>query len=82
MHELGIVMQIIKTVEETAKENDAASVASVTLEVGNMSGIIPSYMQDCWNMAINSSELLQNCSLIIEEIPLKMLLNIKEITIT
>lgn len=81
MHELGIVMQIINSVEETATENDAVSVSSVYLEIGNMSGIIPSYMQDCWNMAVRHSELLSESRLIIENVS-GCELNIKEITIS
>lgn len=69
MHELGIVFHVIKSVEKVAKENDITEIASVTLELGQVSGVIPSYMDDCWKWAIKKTEYLQNAELIIEEIP-------------
>ena len=37
MHELGIVFHVIDMVEKAAAENKAAAVASVTLELGEVS---------------------------------------------
>lgn len=69
MHELGIVFHVIKSVEKVAKENNITEIASVTLELGQVSGVIPSYMDDCWKWAIKKTEYLQSAELIIEEIP-------------
>ena len=41
MHELGIVFHMIKTVERIAEENVLTSVSSVTLELGEVSGVVP-----------------------------------------
>ena len=43
MHELGIVFRIIDTVNETAAENQVSEVVSVTLDVGEVSTVIPDY---------------------------------------
>ena len=59
MHELGIVFHIIDTIEEIAKEQNLTSVASVTLEVGEVSTVIPSYLEDCWKWAVKRSELMK-----------------------
>ena len=40
MHELGIVFHMIKTVERIAEENALTSVSSVTLELGEVSGVV------------------------------------------
>ena len=56
MHELGIVFHVIKSVEKVAKENNITEIASVTLELGQVSGVIPSYMDDCWKWAIKKTE--------------------------
>ena len=48
MHELGIVFHIIKGVEKTAEENGLTKVASVTVELGEVSSVIPHYLTDCW----------------------------------
>jgi len=49
MHELNIVSYVIKQVEQVAKDNDVDKIASVTLEFGEVSGIIPAQLEDCWN---------------------------------
>ena len=51
MHELGIVFHVIDMVEKAAAENQAAAVASVTLELGEVSGVVPDYLTDCWRWA-------------------------------
>ena len=69
MHELGIVFHVIKSVEKVAKENDITEIASVTLELGQVSGVVFSYMEDCWKWAVKKTELLQHAELRMEEIP-------------
>ena len=44
MHELGTVFYVIQEVEKVVEENHLTQVASVTLEVGEVSGIIPYYL--------------------------------------
>ena len=51
MHELGTVFYVIQEVEKVVEENHLTQVASVTLEVGEVSGIIPYYLTDCWKGA-------------------------------
>ena len=43
MHELGIVFHIIDTVEQVGRENGVTQVRSVTLDVGQVSGIEDPY---------------------------------------
>ena len=54
MHELGIVFHVIKSVEEIAQENELTKVSAVTLSIGEVSGIVPSYLTDCWRWAAAS----------------------------
>ena len=68
MHELGIVFHIIKSVEEIGEQNGLSKVSSVTLEIGEVSGIVPEYLPDCWNWAAAKSELLRGSELRIEQI--------------
>jgi len=63
MHELGIVFYVVEQVEKVAKENNAKKVLSVTLELGEVSGVIPSYFMDLWNWTIKKHELLQDCQM-------------------
>lgn len=68
MHELGIVFNVIKTVEEVGKENSLTKVSSVTLEIGEVSGIVPMFLQECWPWATEKSELLKGSELKVEQI--------------
>ncbi len=60
MHELGIVFHVIKTIEEVAEEQGLTEVSSVTLEVGEVSTVIPEYLEDCWKWACKKHELMKN----------------------
>ena len=48
MHELGIIVHVAQTVEEVAQENEVTDIASVTLEIGEVSGIVHDYLSDGW----------------------------------
>lgn len=69
MHELGIVFHIIDSLEKVGKDNQLNTVAKVTLEIGEVSGVIGSYLKDCWRWAADKSELLRGSELIVEQIP-------------
>ena len=69
MHELGIVFHMIKTVERIAEENVLTSVSSVTLELGEVSGVVPHELTSCWNWAVAQTEVLKGAELKIETIP-------------
>lgn len=69
MHELGTVYYVIKQVEALCVENKLSTVGSVTLEVGEVSGIVPKYVRDCWNWAIRDTKYLKDAELIIELLP-------------
>lgn len=68
MHELGVVFYVIDDVEKVAKENNVKRVHSVTLEVGEVSTVIPEYLMDCWNCAVKKHEILADCELRVERI--------------
>ena len=66
MHELGTIYYVIDTVEKLMVEHDLKEVASITLEVGEVSGIIPEYLRDFWEYARAKTEHFQNTELKIE----------------
>lgn len=51
MHELGIVFHIINEIEDVGKENKLETVSSVTVEIGEVSGVLHDYLEDCWKWA-------------------------------
>ncbi|MCR5137597.1 MAG: hydrogenase maturation nickel metallochaperone HypA [Oscillospiraceae bacterium] len=68
MHELGTIYYVIDTVEKLMEENDLKAVSSITLEVGEVSGIIPEYLQDFWLYAREKTDHFQQTELRIEEL--------------
>ena len=68
MHELGTVFYVIKEVEKVVEENNLSRVGSVTLQIGEVSGIIPEYIVDCWNWARKETKYLKEAELIVENI--------------
>jgi hypothetical protein len=69
MHELGIVMHVAKTLDETAEEYHITKIGSVTLEVGEVSGIITDYFCDCWDYFKKRHPVLADSQLKIEITP-------------
>lgn len=47
MHELGIVFHIINEIEDVGRENELKTVSSVTVEIGEVSGVLHDYLEDC-----------------------------------
>ena len=66
MHELGTIHYVIDTVEKLVVENGLSKVGSVTLEVGEVSGIIPRFLEDYWLYARKKTTYLQDAELKIE----------------
>ena len=63
MHELGIVLHTIDSVEEVAESNHVIKVTKLTLEVGEVSGIVPSYFKDCYEWSKRRTKYMQECEL-------------------
>ena len=63
MHELGIVTHTAKTIADLAAENNLTKVGSVSLEVGEVSGIMTDYFVDCWNYFKGRYDVLKDAEL-------------------
>lgn len=68
MHELGVVFHIADAVVEVAEKNDAVRVHSVTLEIGEVSTVIPEYLIDVWKWHCKRVPILNDCELLVERI--------------
>ena len=66
MHELGTVVYIIDTVEKICREQELTKVESITLEIGEVSAIIPEYIKDFFDWSKKKSEFLQDTELKVE----------------
>ena len=69
VHELGIVFHMIDTLEEVGRQNELSAIRRVTLDLGEVSGILPDYLLDCWKWAVNRTELLRGAELDIRQLP-------------
>lgn len=63
MHELGIVVEVVKQIEKLAKQNDVEKVTELTLEVGEVSGVVKEYFEDAFKWFIKKSEYMKECVL-------------------
>ena len=61
MHELGVVFHIIDDLKAVASDNDVSSISKVTIELGEVSGVVEEYLTDCWKWACKKEELVTYC---------------------
>lgn len=57
MHELSLVMSIVKTCEEIAEQEDAKEVKEVQLEIGTMAGVEPNAFDMAWKEGTKNTKL-------------------------
>jgi hydrogenase nickel incorporation protein HypA/HybF len=68
MHELGVVIEVIKTVEQFAAENGVTKIDTVVLQIGELSSIIPQYVHSVYPAAVDGTAM-QDTKLKIEILP-------------
>lgn len=68
MHEIGIMIEIVKIVENFARRNRVTKIETVVLQIGELSSTIPRYLEACYPMAVEGT-LLQEAELKIEIMP-------------
>ena len=52
MHEVGIISAMLKTIEGVMEEENLTKVEKIVLQVGELSGVLPRYMQECFPAAV------------------------------
>lgn len=55
MHELGIVYEVIKVVDNFVKENNLSKVEKIVLEIGQLSQAIPRFIEECYPAAVDET---------------------------
>ncbi len=68
MHELGVIIEVVNQVEQFAKENAVERIDTLVLQIGELSSMIPEYMQKLYPAAVEGT-MLQDSRLEIEVIP-------------
>ena len=69
MHEMGIVLHLAKTLDQTAEENNLSAIGKVVLQVGEVSGIMTDLFTDAWDYFKTRHPVLKDSELVLETIP-------------
>jgi hydrogenase nickel incorporation protein HypA/HybF len=67
MHELSICYNIVETLQDVVKENNITEVESIVLEIGELSSIVPKYMENCFPCAVDGT-MFEKSKLTIETV--------------
>lgn len=68
MHEIGIVRSMCKTVLDYAKENNVQSITEIVCNIGELSLVVPKYIEELYPVVIKDTPL-QDTKLVINIIP-------------
>ncbi|NFH81549.1 hydrogenase maturation nickel metallochaperone HypA [Clostridium botulinum] len=68
MHELGVVFDVVKTVENFVRKSGLTQIDTLVLQIGELSSMIPKYIEACYPAAVDGT-LLQDTKLEIEILP-------------
>ena len=66
MHELGIMYNIVERVIKVVETNNLLEVEAIVLQVGEESGVVPSYLHACYPAAVDGT-LLEKTLLEVDE---------------
>ena len=65
MHEIGVVRSMMRTVEDFARDNGIDEIVSIVLEIGDLSMIIPKYVEDIYSV-VSKDTRFEGTELVIE----------------
>ena len=68
MHEIGIVRSMCKTVLDYARDNNVSKVSEIVCEIGELSLVIPEYVEELYPVVVKDTELA-DAKLIITVLP-------------
>lgn len=57
MHELSLVMEIVRRVDAVAKSNKISEVETIVLQIGEISTVVPHFVQACYPAAVDGTWL-------------------------
>ena len=55
MHELGVVKAALKTVDAFVKENGIEQVDTIVLQIGELSGVVPAYVEKLYPAVVHGT---------------------------
>ena len=57
MHEIGVVRSMLRTVEDFARENGIDKVVTIVVEIGDLSMIVPKYVEEIYSAVVRDNAL-------------------------
>ncbi len=69
MHEVGIVREALKTVAAYAEENKLDRISEIVMSVGELSLVIPQYLEDIYPIVVADDPQFKDTKLVIEVVP-------------
>ncbi len=72
MHEMSYILRMVSMAIDIAKENNAAKVKKIVVQIGKTSGVMPYYMYKYYPSTVKGT-ILEEAELICEEVPVKAL---------
>ncbi|CCJ33336.1 MULTISPECIES: hydrogenase maturation nickel metallochaperone HypA [Caloramator] len=72
MHELAITEGIIKIAKEVAEKNNAKRVLNIKVKCGDFSGVIPSLIQEYFDI-VSKGTIVEGAKLLIDRVPIKII---------
>jgi hydrogenase nickel incorporation protein HypA/HybF len=71
MHELGVLVRVVRNVQAVAEQNNVQKVEKIVLEVGEVCGVIPEYLDKQFPLATLNNPMFSDCKLDIKVITAK-----------
>jgi hydrogenase nickel incorporation protein HypA/HybF len=72
LHELGVIIEVVKTVEDIAIKNHLTKIDTIVLQIGELSSMIPKYIEECYPAAVDGT-IMESTKLKIEILPANVL---------
>ncbi len=55
MHELSLVMEVVRRVDTIAKSNNVSEVDTIVLQIGEIATVVPHFVQACYPAAVDGT---------------------------
>ena len=69
MHELSVLIEVVRIVEELADEQNIDKVGAIVLQIGELSSVVPRFMEEYFQYVIDGKPKFKDTKLEIEILP-------------
>lgn len=69
MHEISVLYEMVEMAEEIAVKNNVKRIESISVEVGELSGILPVFLEKYYPVVIENREILKGSTMLIQNVP-------------